>query len=172
MPKLKFYLKIFLMLFPILLIARFLVDRFLLNFDENLVDSFIGSFFSGALFTSILVILHFREFRKNGLKEFTDENLAIKQERVVGSHLNQEDLIVKLKQDSYFKKFKLNLQEEAITIKTFSSDMSHGEIVKIIPIGLVDSLYQYRITSAPKNRINLLDGGANYFNVKKLSELL
>ncbi len=100
------------------------------------------------------------------------KNLAIKQERVVVSHLNLQDLVVKLKQDTYFKKFKYNLQEEAITIKPFSSDMSHGEIVKIIPIGLVDSLYQYRITSTPKNKINLLDGGANYFNVIKLSELL
>ncbi len=148
------------------------MDRFLLRLDKSIFDNFADSLFLALFLIIIMVIMHFRELRKIGFKDFTDENLATKQKRLVDSKLNKDDVLTKLKEDTYFKKFKFELQDDFILIKTLSNTFSYGEIIKIKPIDSHDNVHQYIISSVPKNRINLLDGGVNYSNVIKIQDLL
>ncbi len=172
MSKFKVYLKMFLILYPFTVISNFLMDKVLPRYDKSIIDNFVDSLFLAIFLTFIMVSFNFIEARKNGLKNFTDENLSPKQKRVVDSKLNRDDVLTKLKEDTYFKKFKFELKGDLIVIKTFSNTFSYGEIIKIAPIDSHDNMHQYIISSEPKNKINLLDGGVNYTNVTKIQALL
>lgn len=157
-----------------MLVVSLLMNNYLLQTDKGFVESFTGTFILAIFIIFILVSVHFRELKKLGVKEFTDENLAVRQEKIITSKFNNEEVLQKLKQEEYFKNFNFGREGEGnlAVIKTFPNTFSSGEVIKVDKIGDDNNLYKYKISSTPKSKLTLLDNGISYANIMKLEAIL
>lgn len=110
--------------------------------------------------------------KKIGVKEFTADNLSVRQTRVVLSNLGIQDLFSKLKADPETQKLETAENGNLIIFKTSLSMWSWGEKVTIHARKVSDTTTEYVIESRPKMRTHMVDSGRNLRNVMRIEELM
>lgn len=130
------------------------------------------TFFFGITMSFILVAFHRNRLKKNGIKEFSDENLSVSQTKSLNSKLNISELIRKLKNDPIIGKMKMAEVENGILLKTNMSWKSWGEEINIMLTSDKDADFEYQISSSPRLKTTLVDYGKNLENINRIESVI
>lgn len=128
--------------------------------------------FFGVTMSFCLVSIHKKRLNKIGVKEYTDENLSVIQNRFFRSSLSKDDLIEQVKNDPKFGKMKMIETENGFILKTGVSLKSWGEEIIIVLKSQTNSIFEYQVLSRPKLRTTLIDCGKNLDNVNQFEILM
>ncbi len=170
-PTTKLYLKIFLysgVFFGLLTVIMDLIFGDKLSIWEFLA----AALFFGVFMSLVLVSINIYNLKKMGLKDFSDEDLAVKQKREIVSTLNIPEIIERLKKDEKTGKMKLKMLENGIQLTSGVSWESWGEVINIIQIPNGENKYKYQIMSKPKLSTSIIDYGKNFENVTRIKKIL
>ena len=126
----------------------------------------------GLIMSLSLVILHTSSLEDLGVTEFTKENLSVKQKRHISSSISPGELVSKIEGDKYFKRGKINTEEEYIQIIMPMTWKSFGERIEIHTEQINEGMTQYFVSSRNKGITPLVDYGRNMENVLKIENLL
>ena len=130
------------------------------------------TFFFGITMSISLISFHEHRLRKNGIQEFTDENLGVTQIRDIKTKLTKTELINKLKKDPIIGKMKMTETENGILLKTGISGLSWGEKIRIALKSKSKADYEYQVTSSPKLKMTFVDYGKNLQNVNQIEKVI
>lgn len=130
------------------------------------------TFFFGITMSLILVSFHKYRLKKNGIQEFTNENLGVTQTKEIKTKLGRAELIKKLKTDPIIGKMKMKETENGIALKTGITWKSWGEEIKIVLKSESDSDFEYQISSSPKLKTTIVDYGKNLQNLKRIESVI
>lgn len=164
------YLKVFLLLGISFGLFMSLID---LAFGDGFdIDLFIYrvSFF-GTWMAVIFVTMQLFGLRRLGIKNFTDENLKVRQSMSLQSAIDKQTLISKLRSDPTFGKMHLTEKENEIDLESGTTLWSWGENISIKSIPSPGA-NEYVIESRPKLKTTLADFGKNMRNVKLVEKLI
>lgn len=170
-PIVKIYLKVFLITglgFAILNTGSdyfFGLNLYIWRFVFNII-------FFGGIMSLILVEIHKAERRSRGINEFTEENSKLIYEKKFKSKMSMDHLLESLKENMYFASYSIKNIEGKLVLKSRMSMLSWGEIITIGVEDLDESFYEFTVNSKPKYILTLLDGGANYKNLRVLEKML
>ena len=170
-PTTKLYLKIFLyagVFFGLLTVIMDLIFGDKLSIWEFLFSAIFFGFFMSLILVSISI----SRLKKMGMKDISDEDLAVKQKREIVSTFNIPEIIERLKKDEKTGKMKLKMLENGIQLSTGVSWESWGEVINIIQIPNGENKYKYQIISKPKLSTTIIDYGKNFENVKRIKKIL
>ena len=149
----------------------------------TLMDVFLGEEFSvfkfifhtvffGGTMAMFAMYMQKGRLKKMGVTDFTTENLAVNQSRVIQSNISIKELIDRLKSDEFFGKMKLKENRNVIQLRSKASWRSWGEKIRIIIISEESGLIKYDVFSEPVIGITLVDYGKNLENVERLERLM
>lgn len=167
----KLYLKVFLltglpfgvgiMIFDALSGNGFSISKFI----------FLTIFFG--IFMSIsLVTLHINKLKKQGITEFDETNLAVRQKLKISSTISPEILKSSLEADSVLGKMQKKESNNGLILQSNVRWASWGDKIQIETKEIDNNEFEYTIKSEPKNNFTLVDYGTNYDNISRLERLL
>jgi hypothetical protein len=171
----KAILKLYLKTFLLTVIPYFILKTlFGLADDSELIiwKNMSASLFLGIFMSLILVSFHWYKLKKDGIENFTDDNVGVNQTRIIETNLNKKELIHKLKLNPTIGKMKMTEMENGVVFKTGMTMKSWGEEIKIILISNKESNFEYQVTSSPKLKITIVDYGKNLENINKIENVI
>ncbi len=170
-PTTKLYLKVFLITGFNFGLLTVIMDLILGN-KLSIWGFLSAALFFGVFMSLILVSISISRLKKMGLKDFSDEDLAMKQKREIVSALNIPEIVERLKKDEKTGKMKLQMLENGIQLSSGVSWESWGEIINIIQIPIEENKYKYQIISKPKLSTTIIDYGKDFENVNRIKKIL
>jgi hypothetical protein len=145
----------------------------LINGDEFKIWKLLYNIiFFGFLMASFFAYSTKRTLKRKGITKLTNEILSVKQNTEIQSILSKNEIIDKLRTDSFFGKMKITKSENGILIKSNISLQSWGERIEIIDKNSQSELHTYLISSKPKLRTTLIDMGKNKENIDRIVGLI
>jgi hypothetical protein len=169
-PKLKFYFKLFAIVFPIMAITdlglNYLFDDEWLSGKDLVSAVTYGIFIAGGL-----GYLHIREVKKLGFI-LNEDAFSVHQKAVFPSILTSTEIMEKLKADPEIAKWKLREEPDQVYLLAESTWKSIGETISLRVEKHSGELNRIVIESKPANAFTLLDYGKNRQNIIRLHRLL
>ncbi len=170
-PIAKLYLKTFLLtgiLFGLIMLGFDLTD----GDGSRIWKLLLMAFFFGTIMSLILVSFHRYRLKKNGVQEFTDDNVGVHQKRNLRTRLNKEEIIQRLKADPVIGKMKMTEIESGIVLKAGMSWKSWGEEIKITLKANEATDLEYQVSSSPRLKTTIVDYGKNIENINRIESLI
>lgn len=171
-PVQKLYIKIFLYTGVAFGLISTVIDPLILGEPFVLWKFLFKSVFFGLFMSLALVSWHLRELKKMGVKNMSDENLAIRQKKTIKTHFSKDEIVNKLKSTPNLDNRSLKESTNSIMIKTKMSWKSWGERISISFNEVEDGIQEITISSKPKAIFAFIDYGKNKKNVLQIEELL
>ena len=170
-PKTKFYLKTILRLSVLYGIIAIIIN-FIIGLEIHFVPLLLTALFFGLIMTLIVSPNYFKEIKKLGISEFTDDILSTYQQKEVIADLSKEELLNRLKSDPFTGYMKFNEVDDVIILKSTFSTNSFGEIIQIKLKAAEGEGTRFLISSKPKLAISYFDNGKNLQNVEYIKKLI
>lgn len=141
--------------------------------DPNSLFKFVFHFLGfGAIMSLLGVSAHMAFLKKEGVRDFTKENLSVVQRRKVVSPLTKQDLVHRIQSDTALKKMEMHDGGDEIKLISLIHWKSFGEVIKIKFRHLQDELNEIEIISRPRIKFTMLDSGKNLSNVNKVEDVI
>lgn len=170
-PVTKLYIKVFFQAGIPFGLVMSAID--LINGNGFSWEKFLFSFIGFGLFMSLaLVSIHIHRLKKLGVQKFTDENLSVRQTKIVTSPLNLSEMKQKLKSDLALEKMKMTEAQNGILLDSKVTWKSWGEKIGVILQCKDGGNYVYHISSKPRLTRTIIDFGKNLVNVNNIEQAI
>lgn len=167
----RFYMKIFLLYTISYLILTLLLETFYGD-PINWMKISIMALCFGLFITIWMAFLHHSEIKKLGVSNITVNTLSPKQEARLQSPLSLEEVTHQLKEDRFFGKMSMNVENNLIHLRTGLSMRSYGDKMSIQLLSKEDEHFIYKITSRPQFFGQLIDCGRNLELVYRVKQIM
>ncbi len=148
------------------------VLNFALGLDFHLYRFVFNFIIFGGIMSWLLVSINKSQLRMNGITKLTDENTGLKYQKKIISDLSQKELLNAIKEKEYFSGANIKINGNNVIIYLKKGHVSWGELITINSKEVEAGKNEFLIISKPRFLFTLLDGGANYTNVRKIVDLL
>lgn len=119
-----------------------------------------------------MAFLHVSEIKKLGISDISASDLSPKQEARLESPMSLEEVIKQLKEDRFFGKMSMNVENNCINLRTGLSMRSYGDKTSIQLVSKEDENFIYKITSKPQFFGQLIDCGRNLELVYRVKQIM
>lgn len=126
----------------------------------------------GIFITLWMAFLHVSEIKKLGISDISANDLSPKQEARLESPMSLEEMIHQLKEDRFFGKMDMHVEQDIIHLRSGLSWRSYGDKTSIQLVSKEDENFIYKITSRPQFFGQLIDCGRNLELVYRVKQLM
>lgn len=114
---------------------------------------------------------HLSSLKKMEISNITDENLSVKQTRIVITNNSPDFVADQIKQNMSFNLATKRISENCIKIKS-RNKWWQRQSKTLITIKKLNENYEYKIVSSPRSKLTLVDNGENLKIVMKLADII
>jgi hypothetical protein len=141
--------------------------NYLFGLKTEISQLIFVSGFSGLLTSWFSTTQHLKRLRSNGIDEFDEKILRVKQVELIQKSFSTIALSELLRHDTKTQYWEQVVSDSTIRIKTKKSAQSAGEIITITVFK-----DQIKIESKPKLAIAFFESGKNIENIKTIKDII